>query len=304
MAYVIPPVCRLRGFGPGSPELPDNSGSGPDTGSVAASAADPLLLVADGIRSLVTLRPTRSLGPGERRGPDHRSARDALLASVRDDVGARVAVLLCVGLRDGEVDVSGPELDAGAALLLRHHVRHTAAPDRFLGGFLIGRTACTTAQRAVGGAAWASSPLRRVCRDGLGVEHLLGMPIARSESQIDLLLLGRLGDDFPDAVLALLSRAQPSLRDLYRLAARPGTGQHAHPHRAGVQVLLDGASPLTPREREVLGALGTGRTAYAIAATLGCSERTVHRHLQSIYRKLGTHDRRVTLTRAREQRLI
>ncbi|MEP6632057.1 MAG: helix-turn-helix domain-containing protein [Lapillicoccus sp.] len=271
---------------------------------MAASAADPLLLVADGIRSLVTLLPTRSSGPGGRRGPDHRSPRDALVASVRDDVGAGVAVLLSVGLRDGEVVVSGPDLDAGAALLLRHHVRHTAAPDRFLGGFLIGRTACTTAQRAVGGAAWASSPLHRVCRDGLGVDHLLGMPMARSESQIDLLLLGRQGEDFSEAMLALLTRAQASLLDLYRLAARPGPGEQPHLGRAGVRAVMDGATPLTPREREVLGALGTGRTAYAIAATLGCSERTVHRHLQSIYRKLGTHDRRVTLTRARELRLI
>ena len=61
---------------------------------------------------------------------------------------------------------------------------------------------------------------------------------------------------------------------------------------------------LTPREREVLTALGTGRTAYAISVLIGCSERTVHRHLQSIYRKLGTHDRRVTVRRARELHLI
>jgi DNA-binding NarL/FixJ family response regulator len=37
---------------------------------------------------------------------------------------------------------------------------------------------------------------------------------------------------------------------------------------------------------------------------VGCSERTVHRHLQSIYRKLGTHDRQVTVVRARELHLI
>jgi DNA-binding CsgD family transcriptional regulator len=54
----------------------------------------------------------------------------------------------------------------------------------------------------------------------------------------------------------------------------------------------------------VLAALGTGRTAYAIAVLLGCSGRTVHRHLQSIYRKLGTHDRRVTVARARDLGLI
>ena len=61
---------------------------------------------------------------------------------------------------------------------------------------------------------------------------------------------------------------------------------------------------LTAREREVLRALDTRHTAYAISVLLGCSERTVHRHLQSIYRKLGVHDRQMTFIRARELHLL
>lgn len=48
---------------------------------------------------------------------------------------------------------------------------------------------------------------------------------------------------------------------------------------------------LTPREREVLRLLGDGLTADAIGRRLGVSPRTVHKHQQNLYRKLGTTDR-------------
>ena len=49
--------------------------------------------------------------------------------------------------------------------------------------------------------------------------------------------------------------------------------------------------PLTPRESEVLLKLTSGRTARAIARELGVSERTVRKHLEHVYEKLGVHDR-------------
>ena len=50
-------------------------------------------------------------------------------------------------------------------------------------------------------------------------------------------------------------------------------------------------TPLTPRESEVLLKLTSGRTARAIARELGVSERTVRKHLEHVYAKLGVHDR-------------
>ena len=50
-------------------------------------------------------------------------------------------------------------------------------------------------------------------------------------------------------------------------------------------------APLTPRESEVLRKLTSGRTARAIARELGVSERTVRKHLEHVYEKLGVHDR-------------
>ena len=48
---------------------------------------------------------------------------------------------------------------------------------------------------------------------------------------------------------------------------------------------------LTPRERVVLELLATGSTAEGVAARLAISPRTVHKHQEHLYRKLGACDR-------------
>ncbi|MHA6523058.1 helix-turn-helix transcriptional regulator [Tessaracoccus sp. G1721] len=59
----------------------------------------------------------------------------------------------------------------------------------------------------------------------------------------------------------------------------------------------DGVS-LTPRERVVLQLLADGLTAQAIANRLAVSSRTVHKHLEHLYRKLGASDRLTAVLRA------
>ncbi len=44
---------------------------------------------------------------------------------------------------------------------------------------------------------------------------------------------------------------------------------------------------LTPREREVLGAMAQGRNNAAVAASLGLSERAVEKHINSVFAKLA-----------------
>ncbi len=56
--------------------------------------------------------------------------------------------------------------------------------------------------------------------------------------------------------------------------------------------------PLTPRERVVLGLLAEGLTAQAIASRLAVSRRTVHKHLEHLYRKRGATDRLTAVMRA------
>jgi len=61
---------------------------------------------------------------------------------------------------------------------------------------------------------------------------------------------------------------------------------------------------LTPREREVLGALGRGLQNKEIAVRLGMSERTVKFHVGSIFRKLGAGNRTEAVTIALQRRLL
>ena len=48
---------------------------------------------------------------------------------------------------------------------------------------------------------------------------------------------------------------------------------------------------LTIRERQIAELLRSGMTARAMGHALGISDRTVGKHLQNVYRKLGRHDR-------------
>lgn len=61
---------------------------------------------------------------------------------------------------------------------------------------------------------------------------------------------------------------------------------------------------LTARELDMLGLLNLGLTAAAMARARGISEATVRKHLERIYRKLGTHDRLTTVHRAQQAGLL
>ena len=61
---------------------------------------------------------------------------------------------------------------------------------------------------------------------------------------------------------------------------------------------------LTPRERSVLGLLAEGLTAGAIARRLDIAERTVHKHLERCYSKLGVADRLTAVLAAQRLGLV
>jgi DNA-binding CsgD family transcriptional regulator len=67
---------------------------------------------------------------------------------------------------------------------------------------------------------------------------------------------------------------------------------------------LDGASPLTSRETEVLRLVATGMSNREIASTLVLSEHTVHRHIANILRKLAQSTRAGAATQATRAGLI
>lgn len=61
---------------------------------------------------------------------------------------------------------------------------------------------------------------------------------------------------------------------------------------------------LTGRQREVLHLLADGLTVRAIARRLRLSPRTVGKHLEHVYRRLGTSDRLTTVLRAQRHGLL
>jgi ATP/maltotriose-dependent transcriptional regulator MalT len=61
---------------------------------------------------------------------------------------------------------------------------------------------------------------------------------------------------------------------------------------------------LTARELVVLTLLAEGLTATAIAHRLNISPRTVHKHQENLYRKLGTADRLAAVLRAQRLGLL
>lgn len=65
----------------------------------------------------------------------------------------------------------------------------------------------------------------------------------------------------------------------------PASERHSLPERETSPLDL-----LTPREREVLNAIGCGRTNRQIGADLGISHRTVEVHRARLMRKLGVRN--------------
>ena len=57
------------------------------------------------------------------------------------------------------------------------------------------------------------------------------------------------------------------------------------------------SAPLTSRECDVMGWLAWGKTDRDIAAILGISHRTVHKHLQRIYQKMCVETRTAAVAR-------
>ena len=107
-------------------------------------------------------------------------------------------------------------------------------------------------------------------------------------------LLGRLRQRgiAPDYIAAILAARAAG-------ASREVSAQQASPAEA--EGLVD---PLTNRESEVLALLAQRLTNREIAARLFISPGTVRQHTHKLYRKLGVHNRREAVARARELGLL
>lgn len=103
----------------------------------------------------------------------------------------------------------------------------------------------------------------------------------------------------------------PPMAALLQTAARRGVmpayagrllGQDQHTRATAVDRGL--VEPLSDREREVLRLLATDLSGPEIASELVVSLPTVRTHTQRIYAKLGVHNRRLAVRRAKQLDLL
>ena len=129
-----------------------------------------------------------------------------------------------------------------------------------------------------------------------GITHQLSLPL-RVGNGVEAYVVSRPDDDYDDAAVELAGLVLPALAAL--------VAQHRALHGAPEEQCDRGADiGLTEREFAVLRLLGAGLTAQAIAHRLQTSPRTVHKHLEHLYRKLGVRDRLMAVQRARDAGLL
>jgi PAS domain S-box-containing protein len=80
--------------------------------------------------------------------------------------------------------------------------------------------------------------------------------------------------------------------------------RHERPREEGIGSERRNAPVLTPRQREVLGLLASGKTAGEIGRELFLSQATVRNHIRALLQALGAHSQLEALARAREVGLL
>ncbi|SOC51564.1 helix-turn-helix transcriptional regulator [Ornithinimicrobium cerasi] len=214
-------------------------------------------------------------------------AVDAVVHAVRAELG------LVVHAREDAWEVRRIGLGPATAGPARAEplLRVVPRSDPLLAPVRDGQDAVRTMSREVG-PPWTGSPRREEIRRVWGVDQLVTVPVRTGPSFV-CVMLGRLGEDFTDDDLAVLSMVQPVLVALNRIL---DPDSMPDPEARIVH--------LTTREQVVLDLLARGHTAARIAHQAQISPRTVHHHLANIYGKLGVGDRLSAVNRARSMGLI
>lgn len=122
----------------------------------------------------------------------------------------------------------------------------------------------------------------------LAVEHQIAFVVSVSPSRHVGIALSRCASDFTDHERTLLDRARPYLIAIYRTAI---AFAELSDEAGAVHLERLAGLGLTRREAIVLAGVSRGRSNADVGRDLGVSERTVGKHLQRIYRKLGVANR-------------
>jgi DNA-binding CsgD family transcriptional regulator len=109
------------------------------------------------------------------------------------------------------------------------------------------------------------------------IDHAMALPIYVRDGLLVSFVLNRTRRDFTDRERALLDLLRPHLAKVYRRMSTVGR--------------------LTAREAEVLRWVAAGKSDAQIGAILRISARTVQKHLQNVYDKLGVENRTAAVNR-------
>jgi DNA-binding CsgD family transcriptional regulator len=143
-------------------------------------------------------------------------------------------------------------------------------------------------------AEFRRTPLYNDYYRPIRIEHAMAMPIHVDRRFLVSFVLNRGGSAFTDRDRDLAEVMRPHLANLYRL----GVAIERTRNLPADAPFDRAAAPLTPREREVLDWVAAGKTNRDVAAILGASPRTVEKHLERIYEKLGVETRTAAVMRA------
>ncbi|MFC6284701.1 MULTISPECIES: helix-turn-helix transcriptional regulator [Polaromonas] len=134
----------------------------------------------------------------------------------------------------------------------------------------------------------------------IGLEYAIAVPLQRNPRILVSVVLNRRGLDFSERDRERLELLRPHLAFLYRHACH-GPATEARDSASPSPRLNELKPPaLTLREGEVMHWLACGKTDTDIAALLSISPRTVQKHLEHIYVKLGVETRTAAVMRALE----
>lgn len=205
------------------------------------------------------------------------------------------------------------EADGRQGILIRPRDTLQPLAEEFLAwqrGEIVGRHPLITWHQSVGGCLPSTNervPLTVVSarerqplislQKTIGCEHQLAINYRLGRNVYHSYVMTRSGTDFTDEDLVVAGQIQRAVIGL--------------DHQVVVYQRLTGTTPtraveagLTPRELCVLDLVAEGLPTTTVARRLACSPRTVSKHLERIYRKLGVCDRVNALRVARQWEVL
>jgi DNA-binding CsgD family transcriptional regulator len=128
---------------------------------------------------------------------------------------------------------------------------------------------------------------------GAALEQVVMLAMALEAGSLHVCIcLNRVGSDFTPAAVDLLTQLRPLLtRRVVRLSGGTAGGLAIADREAWPE-----GAVLTARQQQVLRLVAAGLTDAAIGHRLGCSPRTVDKHLEHVYRRLGVSCRTAAVT--------